>query len=191
MRKINLQTSITLVTLLSITLGCGADGSKDSAAALKRDLEKLHETSLKQEPIGSTTSWSKTTNSDNQIVRHMHNDTSGSNWIVYGGPAPFSLPHTFVETNSGINFVIESDGRHVTASSSDGKVLWRKDPFIDAHLEFYRTTNPQIIYIGKPNKRSEEYWLKKDKHVIEILYNSSQFGDLDIKTGDFFFGGQD
>jgi hypothetical protein len=144
-----------------------------------------------QEPIGSTTSWSVTTNSDNQIVAHMTNHTSGSNWIVYGGPVPISLPYTFNDTNSGISFQVESDGRHITAIDSVGKTLWRRDPFADAHLEFYRTKTPKIIYIGKGNNRSEEYWAKEGKKVIGITFNSSQFGELDIKTGDFFFGGQD
>jgi hypothetical protein len=167
------------------------DNSTNSASAFQREIERHHEIALKQEPIGSKTSWSVITNTDNQIVFHFYNDISGSNWIVYGGPVPISFPHTFIETNSGISFLVESDGRHITASGQDGRIFWRTDPFADAHLEFYRTKNPQIIYIGKANKRTEEYWLKKDKRFIGILYNSSQFGELDIKTGEFFLGGQD
>jgi hypothetical protein len=192
MRKVHPQIIIVATILLLFAVVAFADDSTNSAAAnLKRDLDRLYEIATNQEPKGSTTSWSVTTNSDNQIIFHFHNNTSGSNWIVYGGPVPISLPHTFVETNSGISFLVESDGRHITARGLDGKILWRRDPFADAHLEFYRTKNPQIVYIGKANERGEEYWKKQGKQVIGINFNSSQFGEVDIKTGDFFFGGQD
>jgi hypothetical protein len=83
------------------------------------------------------------------------------------------------DTNSGISFLVESDGRHITATGPDGKTLWRRDPFADAHLKFYRTTTPQIIYIGKASQQK-----------VVITYNSSQSGELNIKTGDFTFAGQ-
>jgi hypothetical protein len=164
--------------------------NSNDVSAFQRKIECDHQAALKQEPIGSTTSWSVSTNSDNQIIWHVHNNTSGSNWIVNGGPVPISLPFTFNDTNSGISFRVESDGRHITAIDAGGKTLWHRDPFADAHLEFYRTKAPKIIYIGKANKRSEEYWAKAGKKVIGITFNSSQFGELDIETGDFFFGGQ-
>jgi hypothetical protein len=198
MRKIHPQIIIVVATLLLFAIVVVADDSTNSAAAnLKRDIDRLHEISLKQEPIGSTTSWSVTTNSDNQIIFHFHNNTSGSNWINYGGPVPISLPHTFVETNSGINFLVESDGRHITASGSDGKILWRRDPFADAHLEFYRTETPKIIYISGISKNDEPHqWIRKAMETrsitnfICITFDSSQFGCLDTKTGDFTFLGQ-
>lgn len=144
-----------------------------------------------RQPAGSITSWSVTTNSNKQITYHMTNHTSGSNWIVHGGSVPISLPGTYKDVDSGIIFFVEADGRHVCAISSDGKILWRRDPFADAHLELYRTDKPQIRYLGKPNKRSEEYYAKQGKQVIGLAFNSTQFGQLDIKTGDFFFSGQD
>lgn len=144
-----------------------------------------------RQPTGSTTSWSVTTNGDVQIVYHMTNHTSGSNWIVYGGSVPISFPYTYKDTNSGISFRVEIDGRHITAINSEGRTNWCRDPFTDSHLEFYRTKTPVIRYLGKSHKQSEEYWSKRGKKVLGLTYNSSQSGELDIETGDFFFGGQD
>src|SRR6185312_1756272 len=105
-----------------------------------------------REPIGSTTHFTVTTNSDNQIVFNYHNDTSGSNWIVYGGPVPISLPYKYKDPNSGMTFEVENDGRHVVAVDENGKTLWRRDPFADAHLQFYRTTTPKIVYLSSLRK---------------------------------------
>lgn len=131
-----------------------------------------------QEPVGSETSWSVVTNG-NQIVFHFHNDTSGSNWTVNGGSVPISLPHAYKDAESGIVFYVESDGRHISAISPEGKILWSRDPFADAHLPFYRTQTPRIVFIGR--------W----RGCVAISYSSTQSGNLDIKTGDFTFTGQD
>lgn len=143
-----------------------------------------------REPIGSTTSFSVTTN-NNQIVFHMHNNASGSNWIVNGGPVPITLPHTYKDADSGIVFYVESDGRHVTAINPDGHILWSRDPFADAHLEFYRTTTPRIIYIDKMDKARGGMLKGKSGKYLAIRFNSSQAGILDVTTGDFTFMGQD
>jgi hypothetical protein len=44
---------------------------------------------------------------------------------------------------------LQSDER-VGRCSFDGKVLWTRDPFVDAHLKPYRVDNPKIIRIEKP-----------------------------------------
>ncbi len=130
-----------------------------------------------QEPIGSKTSWSVTTN-NNQIVFHMHNDTSGSNWTVNGGSVPIALPYVYKDEDSGTVYYVETDGRHVSAIGSDGKILWSRDPFADAHLPLYRTKAPRIVFF------------KREKDCLAIAYNSTQSGTLNIKTGDFTFEGQ-
>lgn len=130
-----------------------------------------------REPIGSRTSWTAVTN-NNQIAFHLHNDTSGSNWTVNGGPVPITLPYAYRDADSGIVFYVESDGRHVSAISPEGKLLWSRDPFAEAHLAFYRTRAPRIVFIGRY------------KGNLAISFNSTQSGNLDIKTGDFTFTGQ-
>jgi hypothetical protein len=146
-----------------------------------------------QEPRGSKTSWSVTTN-NNQIVFHMHNDTSGSNWTVSGGTVPISLPHTYRDADSGVVFYVESDGRHVSAIAADGKLLWSRDPFVDAHLAFYRTRTPRIVHFDKidPTDKDHNWMLRGQTGLrLAIVFNSSQFGTIDAKSGEFTFLGQD
>jgi hypothetical protein len=144
-----------------------------------------------REPAGSTTSFSITTNS-NQIVLHMHNDTSGSNWIVNGGPVPITPPYTYKDADSGIIFYLESDGRHITAINPDGKILWCRMPGTDGNLPPYSSTtpkpNPAITFIGVPGAQTLKN--KGSGQLIAIGFNSRQAGILDIKTGDFTFEGQ-
>src|SRR5262245_19835120 len=82
---------------------------------------ELHELWSKRQPIGSTTSWTAiSTNSDYQLIYHMTNHTSGSNWIMYGGSV-LLLPYAYRDVDSGITFYVESDGRHVSAIDANGK----------------------------------------------------------------------
>jgi hypothetical protein len=103
----------------------------------------------------------------------------------------FRGAQTYKDAESGIIFYVESDGRHLAAIDRDGKILWHRDPFADAKLEYYRTKTPQIVYVGKPREKAQEYWAGKQKKVISIGFNSSQFGEVDINTGEFHFAGQD
>ncbi len=103
-------------------------------------------------------------------------------------PRKFVGPQTYKDADTGIIFYVESDGRHVSAISQDGKILWHRNPFEDAKLEPYRLKFPVIVYLGKPND-----WMiqgKKEKY-IGIGFNSSQFGIMDFEKGDFKFMGQD
>lgn len=112
--------------------------------------------------------------------------------ITYIGHShePFQGPQVYKDPNSGTLFYVETDGRHVAAISGDGKLLWCREPFKDAHLAFYRTEKPQIVYIGSaptgvhpPGEQSSTF--------VSITFNSSQSGLLRISNGDFEFLGQD
>ena len=174
---------LTLATSICVPAQAQSNHSTNSVASLDR------------EPIGSKTSWLITTNSDNQIVLHMTNHTSGSNWITYGGPVLISLPGTFKDSDSGIVFFVESDGRHISAISPDGRILWHRQPALDGKLPPYSQTlpkpNPSIVWIGALNK-SESERLKKtgSGKFIGISFNSKQAGVLDMENGDFIFQGQ-
>ena len=119
-------------------------------------------------------------------------DTNQATTYIAHYLEPFHGPQAYKDAGSGVIFYVESDGRHVAAIGPDGKVLWNRDPFSDARLEFYRTKTPRIVYIGKTSPRNEAYWATNGiPKVIGIAYNSSQFGELDVRTGDFKFHGQD
>jgi hypothetical protein len=103
---------------------------------------------------------------------------------------PFPGPQVYKDPNSGTLFYVETDGRHVAAISDTGKLLWTKDPFKDAHLPFYRTEKPQIVYIGPAPKGVHPPGEESNKFV-SIAFNSSQSGLLRMSNGDFEFLGQD
>lgn len=79
---------------------------------------------------------------------------------------------------TGTIIYVETDGRHVVAISPEGKILWRKDPFIDGGLEPYRMAHPTINAVRASSGK------------IGISFTSSQFGEMDIATGAFTFMGQ-
>lgn len=103
---------------------------------------------------------------------------------------PFPGPQVYRDPNSGTLFYVETDGRHVAAISGKGKLLWSKDPFKDAHLPFYRTKKPQIVFIGPAPKGVHPPGEESNKFV-SIAFNSSQSGLLWMSNGDFEFLGQD
>ena len=91
-------------------------------------------------------------------------------------------PKLLVDPKTRISYYLESDGRHVSAISPDGKILWHRDPFNDAGLWPYRVSKPVITNFN----------LARDaKQGIAIVFNSSQFGWMDFAKGSFEFGGQD
>lgn len=90
------------------------------------------------------------------------------------------LPFVFHDPLTKDYIYVESDGRHITAFTPDGVVLWHRNPFKDAHLKPYRFTKP-VIYSVERSKISKN---------IVITFNSSQMVDLDYKTGSSTFLGQ-
>jgi hypothetical protein len=102
----------------------------------------------------------------------------------------FPGPQVYKDPTSGTLLYVETDGRHVAAISGDGKLLWNRDPFKDAHLTFYRTKKPQIAYIGPAAKSSFRAGQEPDKFVA-IVFNNPQFGTMRVSNGEFLFGGQD
>jgi hypothetical protein len=102
----------------------------------------------------------------------------------------FPGPQVYKDPTSGTLLYVESDGRHVAAISQDGKLLWNKDPYKDARLEYYRTEKPQIVYIG-PVLKSQLARGEKRESFVGISFNNSQFGVMRISDGEFIFSGQD
>jgi hypothetical protein len=102
----------------------------------------------------------------------------------------FSGPQVYKDPTSGTLLYVETDGRHVAAISGDGKLLWSRDPFKDAHLAFYRTKKPQIVYIGPASKSCCRAGQEPDEFVA-IVFNNSQFGVMRVSNGEFLFSGQD
>jgi hypothetical protein len=149
-----------------------------------------------RQPAGSTTTCNWTNNGDLYVFQY-HNATSGSNWVVNAYLHDFP-PLVCEDSGSGIIYYVESDRRHVAAIKPDGTILWYRDPFADAHMEYYRTDDPRIVNIAVVKRKSSEDWKYEESvlrkkgvsTIITIGFNSSQFGMMDITTGDFHMTGQ-
>jgi hypothetical protein len=134
------------------------------------------------------------------ISFYLHNSVSGSNWISSYGPnlQAITLPYILRDVDTGVTFEVEADGRHVSATDGYGALLWYRDPFADAHMEFYRTDKPQIVDFTIHKRKSSGDWTFVEQALgkkgvsayIGIRFNSSQAGFLDITTGEFHFTGQ-
>lgn len=106
----------------------------------------------------------------------------------------FPGPQVYKDMHSGTTLYVETDRRHVAAISRDGKLLWTKDPYKDAHIPSYRTEKPQIVYIASVSKSipdARPYAGREPDKFVAITFNNSQFGLLRISTGEFQFLGQD
>jgi hypothetical protein len=118
-------------------------------------------------------------------------------------PAPANVPLAPAEPGRALVYrdkqtdvllYVESDGRHLAAVSPKGELLWVRDPFVDQNLCPYRTSRPIIVYVGPTSWSGDETSIAKhfkiNSHVVEIRFDSSQFGVVDLSNGKFFFAGQ-
>ena len=92
---------------------------------------------------------------------------------------------TLIDKTTGIRFILNKSRVFIVAIDKNGKLLWKANPVADNKLEEYRTKKPVIVYF--------EFDLDKfrNKQVIAIGYNNTQFGYIDKTTGHFTFRGQD
>ena len=92
-------------------------------------------------------------------------------------------PKALVHPTTHVIYYLESDGRTVSAISPEGKILWHRDPLRDAGIGPYRYAKPVINGFIFADKTPEP-------KALSIGYTSTQFGLLDLATGDFEFHGQ-
>ncbi|MEO8375226.1 MAG: hypothetical protein ABI471_08370 [Sphingomonas bacterium] len=92
---------------------------------------------------------------------------------------------------SGIVIHVKADGRTVWASDGSRKPLWRKDPFKAAGLKPYRFYRPIIRFVGPVQDWTGKACHATGEFFVGLAYNSSQFGCLNARTGQFIFLGQD
>jgi hypothetical protein len=126
-------------------------------------------------------------------------------------PAPHE-PFTYRDTESGVTFYVESDGRHVMAVDSDGKLLWVRNPFVESNMCPYRSAHPFIVALTTAQPASldtdvqagirkeidrqlnqmsgERTHPQEGDRFISLTFNSSNFGWVNIRTGDYYDQGQ-
>lgn len=95
-------------------------------------------------------------------------------------------PIRVTDKETGIVYEVRNDRRTITATKPDGTVIWKVNPFVDAKLKPYRFKHPFIVYFGMTLNQSN---IKEP--VLGIGFNSSQFGDIELESGKFHFGGND
>jgi hypothetical protein len=121
-----------------------------------------------------------------QLQRHARELAEGA--VQYA-------PLGYRDAATGTSFYVESDGQHLSAIGSDGKLLWTKS----WNMCPYRVLIPHIVSVVHARQpKSGDFaatvfrkwqWLTNSP-VIEIYFDSSQFGLVNQRTGDFFFEGQ-
>jgi hypothetical protein len=87
---------------------------------------------------------------------------------------------------TGIIYEVQSDRRTIVAKSPVGKIIWQANPFEDAKLMPYRFEHPFIVYFGKSNNNG-----RLNGEILDVAFNSSQFGDIELESGKFHNGGRD
>ncbi|PUA29287.1 MAG: hypothetical protein B0W54_01400 [Cellvibrio sp. 79] len=106
-------------------------------------------------------------------------------------------PSAFKDPRTQNTFYVESDGRHLAAINSKGKLLWVRNPFEESEVQCeYRSPHPVITEI-KIFENPESLKFSEDgpklnlKHkFIMIYFDSSQFGIVDQENGDYVWLGQ-
>lgn len=99
---------------------------------------------------------------------------------------------TYLDPQTKTVLYVETDGRHLSAIGPDGNLLWTRNPYVDTGSHYYRRKEV-ITYLG-PLSAEYNRLMKKQNIAgpfIGIAFDSSQFGALDLKTGNFFNLGQD
>jgi hypothetical protein len=113
-------------------------------------------------------------------------DDCSNSWA----PGPAQVPHAFTYRDgaTGIQLYVESDGRHLAAFSPEGDLLWVRNPFEDKHLCPYRVERPiiwRIVPFPESLHARVAGYLKRAGPFVQIEFDSSQFGAIDLPTGDF------
>jgi hypothetical protein len=103
---------------------------------------------------------------------------------------PYRGPVAYVDKKLQLVVYAETDGKHLSAIDFDGRVLWTRSPFVDAHLKPYRVAEPRIIHVYSPLPWMLE-GAKKGMAFAAVEFESTQFGLVDLKSGQFFSLGQD
>jgi hypothetical protein len=114
----------------------------------------------------------------------------GAEPFIAHATEPYRGPVAYVDKASRLVLYAETDGKHLSAIDFEGRVLWTRSPFTDAHLKPYRVAEPRIIHVYAPLPWMLQ--LVKGKGTFAALeFESTQFGLVNLKSGEFLSLGQD
>lgn len=100
-----------------------------------------------------------------------------------GPNGPLKILH---DSTSRITFMVDTARVNITAVDAHKRILWRTDPWKDNMLDRYRVDRPIIVRFYFVNEKRTH-----NQNKILIVYNNTQCGFVDLKTGKFTFLGQD
>lgn len=98
------------------------------------------------------------------------------------------FPIRITDTQTGNTYEVQKDRRTIMAKDKGGKILWKINPFVDAKLQPYRCKHPIIQYFGMPLTPLKS---EARHHTLQVSFNSTQSGGIDINNGAFTWWGQD
>jgi hypothetical protein len=106
--------------------------------------------------------------------------------------------HVLIDKVNFTKYTLDTARVYIAAVDSSGRQLWKTNPREASRLEPYRTSKPIIWrfyfgnfspddYISKKEKRKKKKngTLDKGIEVIWIVYNNTQLGFVDKRTGEF------
>jgi hypothetical protein len=107
-----------------------------------------------------------------------------------------AVPMSYKDTRTSITIHVDSDGRHLTATDDQGRLLWARNPWDENHLCPYRTPRPVVMALtsielsGPSRFKLQSIGAKLEHSFVRLTFDSWQYGVLDESTGDFFLQGQ-
>jgi hypothetical protein len=107
-----------------------------------------------------------------------------------------AVPMSYMDARTMITIHVDSDGRHLTATDGQGRLLWARNPWDENHLCPYRTPRPVVIALTNielsdlGRSKLQSSGANPEHSFLRLTFDSSQYGALDESTGDFFLQGQ-
>ncbi len=84
-------------------------------------------------------------------------------------------------------YILDSSHSSITAYKSMKNVMWEINPYKKGGVNNYRHKNPTIWHLNiEPKNRDGS-----GERVLHVSYTNSQFGYIDLKSGEFHYQGQD
>ena len=84
-------------------------------------------------------------------------------------------------------YVLDAPHIYITAYDRNGKKLWKTDPYMDNQMGEYRTKRPVIVDF----KFVTENFSSTKVETISIVYDNTEFGYENLKTGKYHSLGRD
>jgi hypothetical protein len=91
---------------------------------------------------------------------------------------------------AGVFGTVLGDALQHLARDAYGRTLWERAPYADAGVTRYREAHPTINFVNEPTDRQRPDCARMGWTCAELGYTSTQFGLLNLWTGEFRFLGQ-